>query len=375
MKRVSFIVISLILLATTPLAVAGDKSVLDQIINKIANIKNLIVRDTTKRQRLQNDLEKAETSSGEISKKLNKTNRELRHQKKLLKTLKNNENIFHEELKVQQAMLDRQIQTAYMLGRQPYLKLLLNQKDSGEISRILMYYHFINKNRIQAILDIQKTLDQLSTNQTKIKAQYHILRKLRAKQRKQKRELTAAQTKRKHLLSVLNKSIQTRKERLDALMANKRRLEKTIAQVAKRAVKFPKANFSKLRRRLSWPTHGHVLRIFGTKIEQSELRWGGVLIQAPEGQPVYAIAKGKVVFAKWLSGYGLLLIINHGNGYMTLYGRNHVLYKNEGDIVHRGDLISTVGQTGGYKKPALYFAVRHKGKPMNPALFIRKESK
>jgi septal ring factor EnvC (AmiA/AmiB activator) len=117
---------------------------------------------------------------------------------------------------------------------------------------------------------------------------------------------------------------------------------------------------------MGWPTKGHILDYFGTKIYHSELRWSGILIKAPENQKVHAIANGKIVFANWLPGYGLLLIINHGHGYMSLYGRDHSLKKKVGDMVKKGDVIATVGKSGGYRHSALYFAIRHNAEPLSP---------
>lgn len=131
-------------------------------------------------------------------------------------------------------------------------------------------------------------------------------------------------------------------------------------------IHFSNKNFALLRGKLPWPTKGTVLHYFNTTIAKSELKSTAELISAPDEQPVYSVAPGVVVFSKWLEGYGLLIIINHGEGYMTLYGRNHSLYKHEGDQVAAGDLIATVGQSGGYEKPALYFAIRYNAKPLDP---------
>ena len=124
--------------------------------------------------------------------------------------------------------------------------------------------------------------------------------------------------------------------------------------------------FYKKRGHLIWPTTGRIKHHFGTQIGQSELKWNGVLIEASQGQTVHAVAPGKVIFAKWLQGYGLLLIIDHGNGYMTLYGRNQSLLKKVGDWVKTNTTIATAGQTGGFSQSALYFSLRHNAKPLNP---------
>lgn len=371
MKRTTLIfVISLLVVPLTTFA-NNEQTTLKRITHKIASIKNSLTLDHNKRNKLQGDLKKVETNSSRISKRLYKTKKNLREQQDLLQSLKTNQEKYESQLKTEQTLLEQQILTAYMLGRQSYLKLLLNQENSSQVSRFLMYYHYINESRLQVILNIQDTLEQIQNNQEAIEKQYNVLKTLQVKQKTQKQQLAEEQKNRLHLLSILNKNIQSKQQRLDTLNKNKTRLKKMIERIAQAKVNFPKANFTKLHKRLHWPTNGKVVPLFGTQIEKSELRWGGVLIKAKEGQPIHAIADGKVVFAKWLQGYGLLLIVNHGNGFMTLYGRNHVLYKKVGDVVHPGDLIASVGQTGGYKSPALYFEIRHNGKPVNPALFMK----
>jgi murein hydrolase activator len=359
------------LLSLTLLTTSVNANELTSLASKISSIKKQIKHDHSQRQQLQIGLSQSEIAASRISTKMTKTHRNLKQQTMLLKNLEDTNHQYHNKLKKQQAILEKQIQTAYILGRQPYLKLLLNQQDTEKVSRFLMYYHYINKNRALAIVDIKQTLQIISNNKEKIQSQHKTLQSLQSKQQLQIQQLQQTKKNRQQLIFLLSKNIQSRQQRLSLLITNKRRLEKAIAQVGNPKAAFPKADLAKLHDRLHWPTRGRVQQLFGTQIEQSELKWGGVLIKAPENQPIYAIASGKVVFSKWLAGYGFLLIISHGNGYMTLYGRNHVLYKKTGDIVRRGDEIATVGQTGGYNHPALYFAVRHNGKPINPARFIK----
>jgi len=356
----------LLMLITSSVSFANNQSTLSRLAKKIASIKSLLNRDQGKRDQLQNDLKKNEITTGKISKQLHKTNLILTKHKALFRALKKNEKHYQKKIEAQQSFLNKQIQTAYMLGRQPYLKLILNQQNSNQLSRVLMYYRYINRYRIIAITDLQNTLLQLEKNKQQILAQYDALQTLQQKQQNEKTKLNDIKKNRQQLIRNINHHIQNRTQRLRHLVANKQSLEKTIERLARKAQGQRFGNFASRRRKLSWPTKGKILRVFGTKIEQSELRWGGVLIMAPDGRSIHAIADGKVVFAKWLSGYGLLIIINHGNGYMTLYGRNYALYKRIGETVHTGDLIAKVGQSGGYESPALYFAIRHNGKPLNP---------
>ena len=127
--------------------------------------------------------------------------------------------------------------------------------------------------------------------------------------------------------------------------------------------------------RLSWPTQGKIIVNFGTKVNQSELTWSGILIQATQGKPVTAIANGKVVFAKWLSGYGLLVIINHGNGYMTRYAHAEKLLVDVGDIVMKGQNVALVGSTGRSTGPHVHFEVYKNGRVVDPAAYIHRTAR
>jgi len=132
------------------------------------------------------------------------------------------------------------------------------------------------------------------------------------------------------------------------------------------------AFFEKHRGQLVWPTAGKIIHRFGTRIEKSEIRRKGVEIKAPEGQAVYAIAPGRVVFSGWMSQYGLLMIIDHGKGYLSLYGHNRLLYQKVGDVIDAHTLIAKVGNTGGHKATSLYFGLWHNNKTINPRLWCLK---
>jgi len=345
-------------------------------INKeIANVKASIQFAKTKRKNLSQSLKKTELQTSTLTKKVQKLNRNIKNQQKILQKLKQSEISQKKQLEQQKNLLKEQAQTAYLFSRQPYLKLLLNQKDPSTISRTLNYYRYITRAQLTIIENIKQTLDAVQNNQAQISQELMTLAELNNQQQQQRRHLQSTQAQRQNLIKKLNNHIQTRRQKLSQLLDDKRRLAQAIQQLENQPTAYsPTKNFAKLRGRLSWPTKGKISERFGTQVAQSELRWEGVLIKAPDDQPVFAVADGKVIFARWLSGYGLLLIINHGNGYMTLYGRNSNLYKKVNDIVHRGDLIATVGETGGYTKPALYFAIRHNGKPINPTRWCSKKS-
>ena len=125
---------------------------------------------------------------------------------------------------------------------------------------------------------------------------------------------------------------------------------------------------------LPWPTIGKTVTHFGARVEQSDLKWSGILVRAPEGRDVTSIFPGTVVFADWLKGFGQLVIIDHGQGYMSLYGRNRNLYKQLGESVEAGERIAQVGQSGGFSESGLYFEIRHNGRPLDPERWLRRQA-
>jgi septal ring factor EnvC (AmiA/AmiB activator) len=355
---------------------APEHASLKQLNQKIASIQATLSVEQNKRNNYLQSLKSTEIAAGQALLKLQQTSVTLRKQQIVLQQLNKNADIYRTKLAAQQNALAKQMRSAYLLGRQPTLKLALNQADANRLSRLLMYYRYISQNRIATIQNLQLTLDELQQTQRETKDQTVVLANLQTKQQAERSKLEQLKQNRQFVVTQLNNEISNKQQKLSDLLANKKLLEQTIDRLDKAASMrtSPHGNFATLKGQLNLPTQGKILPYFGTKIYQSELRWDGILIQATEDQPIYAVADGQVVFAKWLPGYGLLLIISHGHGYMTLYGRNHNLYKKLGDMVQAGDLIATVGNSGGYDNPALYFAIRHNAIPLNPLEWCRRKA-
>lgn len=346
---------------------------LSKLNHSISTIKHGLAVDRHQRHSLQYELKKVELKSAKVSVNLKKIHKKLTKQRLIIAKLEATEQRYSEQIHAEKTLLATQIRQAYLLGHQPYLKLLFNQQDPNKLARILTYFDYLNRSRLQTIARLQKTYIQAQNTRQKIKSQVTVLQQLNQKQHHHQQQLATVQHSRIILIKHISHTINNKRLKLAQLLDNKRRLEHTLTLVEHNYdLSFAKnKKFTLLKRHLPWPTRGKILDHFGTQIGQSELRWMGILIKAQDGNAVRAIANGKVVFANWLPGYGLLLIINHGNGYMTLYGRNHTLYKEVGDRVQAGDLIATVGQSGGYQTPALYFAIRHNAKPLNPLRWLR----
>jgi murein hydrolase activator len=236
-----------------------------------------------------------------------------------------------------------------------------------------MYYGYIQKSRLDFINDLNENIANLKLTQAEITKQSKQLTVTLNKQKQQDTSLKKLQLSRTQLLQQMHQKIKNQTEKLQNLIAQKQALEVIIERLRAESLKTKFARrVGPWRGNLQWPTQGRIVDTFGQSVANSQLRSDGVVINAPAGQKVNAIASGKVVFAQWLQGYGLLLIIDHGHGYMSLYGRNNVLYHKVGDFVNGNDLVAEVGNTGGYEQTGLYFAIRYNGKPVDPAAWCKR---
>lgn len=342
-----------------------------QAVNKeINDVQQTLSQNQVHQDKLEKELQAIEVTIGQITENLHVLDKQISLQMTKLSLLKQQQALYQQQLTEQQTALADQIRAAYFMGQQNYFKLLLNQQNPTDITRNLTYFKYLNQNRLQLISSLDSTLKQLMTNQQQITEQTASLQQLRDQQRLQKQQLVRGQQARVQLLTRLNQQINTNKQQLDALQDNKKNLQHLIQQLQREAgqtqvITMP-IPFAKLKGALPWPTRGPITLHYDTPIDNSDLTSNGIIIKAPEGQNVYAIYPGRVMFAGWLKGFGLLMIIDHGNGYMSLYGRNQSLFRKVGQEVNTGDLVAQVGETGGYDQSGLYFEIRYNGDPINP---------
>jgi len=280
------------------------------------------------------------------------------------------------DLRTQRTTLAGQLRAAYAMGRREYIKLLLNQEDVATAGRIVAYYDYFNRARVKRIDAIADTLQKLQTVEQAIVHKTEELEELRTEQSARKRELEAGRKARGAILAKLDREIRDDTQRLQRLVDDERRLNQLLEGLQPLLSDLPselgdRQPFPKLKGALAWPSGGRLLARYGAPRKLGKLKWSGVLIGAREGEGVHAIYHGRVAFADWLRGFGLLLIIDHGDGYMSLYGQNQSLHKNVGDWVEAGDVIARVGSSGGARRTGLYFEIRHNGKPTNPATWCK----
>jgi septal ring factor EnvC (AmiA/AmiB activator) len=276
----------------------------------------------------------------------------------------------------EQQMLGRLLRSAYAVGRGDRIQLLLSQDDATKVSRVMGYYSYLNRYRMTRIQEIEARARKLEQLRHESAAETARLSSLAAHQAETRTRLVQARGERQTLLATLNKTIASEEERAKSLTADAEGLQQLIEQLQRQAQALPEATLkeqpiAKSQGMLPWPVgSAHLVRRFGQP-KLGGQRWDGVLIAVPEGAKVRAIYAGRVVYADWLRGFGLLLIIEHDHGYMSLYGHNQALLKERGEWVAEGDVIALSGSSGGEDSPGLYFAIRHHGRPVNPEKWCR----
>ncbi len=265
------------------------------------------------------------------------------------------------------------VRTAYVMGRADRLRLLLNQEDTAQASRILSYFAYLNREQLNRITAIQTRVERLTRLAHNADREAARLIELAQLQDTALLRLEAARQERAAILGRLEASIAGRTDDLQTLERDAESLRLLVEHLRQRAqisaeLEIHREPFPARRGRLAWPLlQGNVLAQFGAPKEDSELRWDGVLLAAREGEEVRAVHDGRILHADWLRGFGLVLVIDHGEGYMSIYGHNEALLKEAGEWVASGEVIALSGNSGGRPEPVLYFAIRHKGKPLDPA--------
>ena len=283
--------------------------------------------------------------------------------------------IKRQAIKSQKKSLESQVKTAHSMGKNEKIKLILNQQDFALSGRIMVYYDYLNKNRLKRINTIDQDLLILRNLESQQRKEAELLEQTVVARKQSQLVLVDAKKDRKAVLTKINKRAQSKKLQLKQFKQSEQKLASLITRIQQSMEDFPLddgivKDFAKLKGTLPWPVKGKLEKKFGDRLADS--RWTGVLIAAKEGKKVRAVTRGQIVFADWLRGYGLLTIIKHDKGYMTLYAFNQSLYTTKGEWVEAGTVISTVGVSGGRSNAGLYFGIRKKGKPVNPVKWCRK---
>ncbi|WP_218583906.1 murein hydrolase activator EnvC family protein [Pseudomonas akapageensis] len=410
---------------------AQTQQQLDATRQDIAELKKLLGQLQQEKSGVQKDLRGTETEIGKLEKQVEALQKELKKTEGELERLDTEKKKLQSARIEQQRLIAIQARAAYQSGRQEYLKLLLNQQNPEQFARTLTYYDYMSQARLEQLRSFNETLRQLANVEKEIALQQAQLLTQQGSLDSQRHELEVVRDQRQQVLAKLNNDVKERDQKLQARQQDQadltkvlKTIEEALARQAREAEEArqkallaqqeaekqrqreaeaqaqAQANasdtprkvkpvagelvsssgasyggpFVSARGKLPWPVDGRLLAHFGeTRGDDARTKWDGVMISASAGSQVHAVHGGRVVFADWLRGAGLLVILDHGNGYLSLYGHNQTLLKEAGDIVKAGEAISTVGSSGGQDTPALYFAIRQQGRPSDPAQWCRSQ--
>jgi septal ring factor EnvC (AmiA/AmiB activator) len=371
------------LLGAHPQLEAADKQTpaqkeaeLKRVQTRIDKVRKTVNADIEKRDRLGAQLRDAELGVQAARKQLETVREQRIQSESQLQEFEREQARREQELAAERAALAGELRTAYVNGREEQLKLLLNQEDPASFGRTLAYYGYFGRARAERIDGIREKLEHLALVREKIAAETERLRQLEARQQEEVDALRAAQKQRTRAVAAIDTQIKTRGGELTRLQNQARSLERLIAELRKALENVPvakQAPFENLRGKLPWPVQsGKVLAKFGQPRAGGSLRWQGMLVGTDRGARVRAPFAGRVVYADWLPGMGLMIVIDHGKGYMSLYGHNEELFRSVGEPVTAGDVIASVGDSGGHNQPALYFEVRRGREPVNPEIWLQR---
>ena len=358
---------------------AKAEAELKAVRSQIEKMQAELERDAGRRDKITRELEESEKTVSGARGELDKLRREravhTARRAELAAARRKEEDVLGER----RAALAGQIRAASMIGQEEPLKLLLSQRDPGQTGRVLTYYQYFGRARASQIAAINSHIAELATLDAALAEEEARLAALEEQQKGELSRLQGARERRGRVLVSLETESKNRARDLARLKDQQGGLEKLVRELRRaleRVDKFPtdsKDAFAKLRGKLAWPVAGKLLASFGQN-RAGGVKWDGVLVSGSQGAAVRAVYHGRVVYADWLSGLGLLTIIDHGDGYLSLYGHNERLYKEVGERVTAGDTIATVGDSGGRSTPALYFEIRKAGRPVDPRPWFKSTS-
>lgn len=357
----------------------GEPAKLEKLRHEIAQLQAQETLELQRKHAVQAEL-------AALEKKIGATNRQLQRLAARAHDLNARQKTLQAKSVTAKATADRArrqlssaLRAAFMLGREPRLKLALNGDDPATVARLLGYYGYYSKARAAHLLTLTATIKHYRTLQDELAATASDLNQTANDRRTALAELEKTRHSRQSLINRINHDIADKRTRAKQLEHDAARLEKVVNSVNRDLADVPSklldhVDFAKLRGRLPWPVTGHILNRFGDARGEGDLTWEAIRIAAPAGTDIHAIAYGRVAYAGWLPYYGLVLIIDHGAGYLTVYGHNQSVYKQVGDWVQPGEVIATVGASGGQNRPLLYFQIRRHGQALDPARWCAKNT-
>ena len=381
------------------------KEDLSDLHEKITALKKELDNNQSAHKDAADALKTSETAISSANKKLREINQKQNKNKNTLSTLKKQSLTLNESLGQQQKRLSSLLRQQYMHGNQSYTQLILQNKNPSEIARDVKYFSYIAKQHAKTIDDMQGSLIKVKALNNKTAEALKQVAELKSKQEAEKQTLEAQKQEKSKLVKNLSKEISAQRGEIKKLTRDEKNLSNLVERLAKiipKKVKKTKkkliklsqdnpaqetqdgkpevvdsveeapsddyagSNFSALKGKLRLPARGELMNRYGSKREDTGISWKGLFIRAAEGTDVKTVASGRVVFADWMRGFGNLIIVDHGSGYMSLYGNNQAMLKSVGEEVTAGDAIAAVGNSGGNESNGVYYELRRNSQPFDP---------
>lgn len=324
-------------------------------------------------QSLEHELQRAETELAELKRRGKHLGAQIEASERELRALAARRTALEATRQRQLRGLADDIAIAYRLGRSEPFKILLNLEDPQTASRMMRYYGYLTEARARQLAEYQRTGVELAGLAEQAALENARLQANREDLAQERQQQAAALAKRRELMAALSAQLADERLRVRKLRAEAHRLERVLEDLAQRSAVADAGPFAAQVGHLPWPVAGNLLHRYGES-RASTLRWSGWMIAAAEGDPVRAVHAGTVVFADYLRGHGQLIIVDHGDGYLTLYAHNQMLLKVTGNRIDGGEIIARVGSSGGLNRSALYFEIRRGGKTLDPERWLRKAS-
>ena len=374
-------------------AIADNQDDLEEIQKKIDVLDNEIKKNIKTKEGLSTELKREEKKISKSKKEIYKINRQSKKNQKKLKELEQELKELNEEITERRANLTDHYYQIYTREKPGFIQMMIEGDSPHQISREMNYLSYLAVEQNNNILKIKEKYQAIDTNKQETSKTIEKINALKKKQEKKKRLLEKQKKEKDKVLKKIASTIKSQKKEKDKLIEDEKKLtsliekliEKSKIQAQKKTKKesiqadskylpdssLDDVNFKKLKKKLRLPVKGKIIHKYGKKRPDTGIKWKGLFIKANEGDEVYAVAKGKVVFADWLRGFGNLIILDHGDGYMSLYGNNESIIVQQGLIVKGGDVIATVGNSGGNSSNGLYYELRKNSKPFNPLAWTK----
>lgn len=374
------------LLAGINNAHAIQEEELDNLRKQISVLQKELEKTTESQSEATDELRESERAISNSKRKLTELSSQHRTADQTLEKLRQQAQQLERDMQTQQTMLSKLLYQQYLGGKQEYFKLLLNNHDPDQAAREMRYYEYIARNRSTWLNMLRVNLAQLNEVVQLAQQKSKEIAALQAEENAQQKILEKDKLARQQVINQFAQQLKQQRHEIGRLQRDENRLSQLVAKLSKMLTqkkdkgvfnndklpdnRFDGKPFEQLKGKLTLPVMGEVVNKFGSARPDSTVLWRGLLLRAANGQPVKSVAAGRVVFADWLRGFGNLLIIDHGKGYMSLYGNNETLYKQVGDLLRGGDTVAAVGNSGGNEDSGVYFELRHRGEPLDPIKWI-----